>query len=654
MLFLQIILLSIPLLWSSISEATHCSDTLGSKHFYCQIIDHITFENCKLPPKKKDLNIYSARTPPIPGFSSARTNSEVIEILRRAACEFLPVEELDTCSQLDAATYNLCWFMNHGYTTQNCEDFGIFQITAQKVTQNIRSLEHYSEFPISKAILPKNICQYGALLRARKSELLAEPSREITECTPHSHTPDPVSKPIAALHENIQFVQHAIEENATNTASSVSDSRDEKSLITPRTSSLPPPNVGADVSADARASDADSVLNQMKEILHPFISLTQEAENELYSSIITHVKSEFRQRLSAAIKNRSTMVSKLNFTPESTVEILSTPQGNTYINFPEIVLGRGHDKKVTLCIDFSGTQFHSPLIARSLIQPNDPTRERQVKRIADEMQELAKIQEKMRMAHAPLIPQLIHSLAVKIPTKGGTQRLYIMEKFDSDLWDLKEKQGDVIFMKRNQTNFALQISKQLEVLHHDKLVHRDIKPGNILVQKNSEVARATLADFGITDSLSNLNDIDPVGTSSFFAPELARLAIQNKVSLNPINLKAVDIFALGLTFYYLRHQESGCDSGTADEFEHYRRLSTFSEISQLCQKCKVFCDPRKPTQTQVPVVGTFDHLIYSMLNPVPGLRPTIEQVVRELSRLEGIKAGLDGDTKTGAIGGAGH
>ena len=67
---------------------------------------------------------------------------------------------------------------------------------------------------------------------------------------------------------------------------------------------------------------------------------------------------------------------------------------------------------------------------------------------------------------------------------------------------------------------AFQVLKGLEFLHNHKQLHRDIKPGNILLNSDGAVK---LSDFGISKSLDNTANICDtfVGTATYMSPERA-------------------------------------------------------------------------------------------------------------------------------------
>ncbi len=94
-----------------------------------------------------------------------------------------------------------------------------------------------------------------------------------------------------------------------------------------------------------------------------------------------------------------------------------------------------------------------------------------------------------------------------------------------------------------------QISSGLEYLHSNDIVHRDIKPGNILVWTNPDIPEkdiVKLADFGLCrvfgpDDLTSAMDT-VCGTSHFKAPETFKAT--GEVDYR----RDVDVFAAGLTF----------------------------------------------------------------------------------------------------------
>ena len=89
-----------------------------------------------------------------------------------------------------------------------------------------------------------------------------------------------------------------------------------------------------------------------------------------------------------------------------------------------------------------------------------------------------------------------------------------------------------------------QVAEGLEYAHAQGIVHRDVKPGNVLVSPEGE---AKLSDLGLAGPLSGESEADPrhgkiVGTADYLSPDQVR---------DPWNpTPAWDIYSLGCTLYY--------------------------------------------------------------------------------------------------------
>jgi serine/threonine protein kinase len=94
------------------------------------------------------------------------------------------------------------------------------------------------------------------------------------------------------------------------------------------------------------------------------------------------------------------------------------------------------------------------------------------------------------------------------------------------------------------TQVVVDIARGLEELHHRGFVHRDVKPGNILI---AEDGRAKLADLGVAKALGDNVDLTSfdqgIGTP-FYMPWEQSL---NASIVDPRS----DLFALGATYYHM-------------------------------------------------------------------------------------------------------
>ena len=127
---------------------------------------------------------------------------------------------------------------------------------------------------------------------------------------------------------------------------------------------------------------------------------------------------------------------------------------------------------------------------------------------------------------AEVLARLAHPNVVEVyevgQTPGGAPYV-VMEHVDGG--DLGARLEDPSFSWRQRLELLLQAGEGLAAAHEAGLIHRDVKPTNILV---GEDGRARLADFGLAhperastdDGSSGTSQIDArVGTPAFMAPE---------------------------------------------------------------------------------------------------------------------------------------
>lgn len=89
-------------------------------------------------------------------------------------------------------------------------------------------------------------------------------------------------------------------------------------------------------------------------------------------------------------------------------------------------------------------------------------------------------------------------------------------------------------------DIAVQVARGLEALHVRRIVHRDVKPENVLVD---EAGRVRLCDFGLSkpqDDAGLTHEGEILGTAVFIAPETLRGAPPSSQS---------DVYSLGITLF---------------------------------------------------------------------------------------------------------
>ena len=142
-----------------------------------------------------------------------------------------------------------------------------------------------------------------------------------------------------------------------------------------------------------------------------------------------------------------------------------------------------------------------------------------------------------------LARQVTHRNVIRIFDLGQADGLkFITMEFleGQDLRAELTKRGK--FSPEDAARIILQISRALEVAHGEGVVHRDLKPQNIMLDAN---ARAYVMDFGIARSayLPGMTQTGAlIGTPEYMSPEQAKGEKLDERS---------DLFSLGVIFYEL-------------------------------------------------------------------------------------------------------
>jgi eukaryotic-like serine/threonine-protein kinase len=212
------------------------------------------------------------------------------------------------------------------------------------------------------------------------------------------------------------------------------------------------------------------------------------------------------------------------------------------------------------------------------------------------------------MREARAAARLNHPSAVTlydvVQDGGGT--FIVMELVKAPtLADLVRREGPLPVQR--VAEIGAQIASALEAAHQAGIVHRDVKPGNVMVPPRG---MAKLADFGIASlqgdpQLTSTGLV--IGSPAYMAPEQAR----GEESGPP-----VDFWALGATMYYALEGEPPFDRGTS--------IATLAAVVN---------DPPRPPSRAGPLAS----LVTALLAKDPGSRPSGPELRAELSRLAAVR-----------------
>lgn len=163
--------------------------------------------------------------------------------------------------------------------------------------------------------------------------------------------------------------------------------------------------------------------------------------------------------------------------------------------------------------------------------------------------------------------------------QDGNLHFIVMEYVDgSNLLDVVKKHGPMDI--RRASHYMLQVANGLDYAFRNGIIHRDIKPGNVLIDRKG---RARILDMGLArfykdhgDQLTlKYDDKIVLGTADYVAPEQV-------ANSHAVDIRA-DIYGMGATFYFLLAGHPVFPTGTVSQKLLWHRTKEPTPIRQIRQ-----------------------------------------------------------------------
>lgn len=190
----------------------------------------------------------------------------------------------------------------------------------------------------------------------------------------------------------------------------------------------------------------------------------------------------------------------------------------------------------------------------------------------------------------------IHYIVMEL-VEGITLKKYIEKK--------------VRLTTKEAISIAIQVAMGIEAAHNNHIIHRDIKPQNIIISKEGKVK---VTDFGIAKAASsNTITSNVMGSVHYTSPEQARGGFSDEKS---------DIYSLGVTIFEMltgRVPFNG-DTTVAIAIKHIQNpmpsMREFvPEIPQSVENIVMKCTQKSPDRRYQSMAEMITDLKHSLINP---------------------------------------
>ena len=175
----------------------------------------------------------------------------------------------------------------------------------------------------------------------------------------------------------------------------------------------------------------------------------------------------------------------------------------------------------------------------------------------------------------------------------------VMELLDGDSLSALFQKG-YTFNAANAVSIVRQIAETLQYVHSKGVIHRDIKPGNIVITEHNDAYSVKLVDFGVAMvmELGEIREEDEiVGTFGYMSPEVTGI-IHRRID------ERSDLYSLGVIMYQLLTRELPFKGKDISKILHQQVAST----------------PQRPRDINSGIEDVLDQIVMKLLMKEPELR----------------------------------
>ena len=191
------------------------------------------------------------------------------------------------------------------------------------------------------------------------------------------------------------------------------------------------------------------------------------------------------------------------------------------------------------------------------------------------LQEEIKIYEKITQCYH--VPQIIwHG-------KTDTNRILVMDLYGSSLETLKRK--DFQFTVPIVSRLAIQILQALQQVHDRKVLHRDLKPDNILIGANRDINHFYLVDFGLSKNFIRNGSHLEYREDKSFVGTLRYSSVKSHIGIQ--QSRRDDLESFGYVLIYLLQSDLPWTTGSSKDKEaKYKHIKLTKIVARLQDLCK--------------------------------------------------------------------